>query len=107
MRISTWNSCVFSSDLHPRFVFDVGYDLALVPAVVAQLDRVRTGLVKLRADLVGDAEAVGGVLAVHDDEIERQAPAEVREVLGHDGPSGSADGVTAKENVHGAILRAL
>ena len=51
---------------------DVGDDVALVPDMVAGGDAVDAGIVQLGADLGGDAEARGGVLAVDDDEIEAE-----------------------------------
>ena len=54
---------------------DVRDDLALVPDMIAGGDDVDAGGVELLADLVGDAEAVRGVLAIGDDKIEREVAA--------------------------------
>ena len=54
----------------PRVAVDIADDLAPVPDVVAGGDDVDAAVIELGADLVGDAEAVRGVLAVDDDEIE-------------------------------------
>src|SRR3546814_8716712 len=84
MRISDWSSDVCSSDLvraqQARLAGDVGHHLALVPAMVAAGDDVGPGFEKLAADLVGDTEAGGRVLAVHDDEVEAEALAQPREM---------------------------
>src|SRR3546814_5502565 len=63
-----------------RLAGDVGHHLALVPAMVAAGDDVGPGFEKLAADLVGDTEAGGRVLAVHDDEVEAEALAQPREM---------------------------
>ena len=47
-----------------------GQRLALVPDMVAGGDAVGAGVEQLLQDLLGDAEAAGGVLAVDDDEVE-------------------------------------
>src|SRR5207248_8313354 len=78
-----------------RVVGDVGDDFTAVPHVVAGRDGVDARLVELAADLVGDAEAGGGVLAVDDDEIEGELSPEPRDVLGDDGAAGPADDVAA------------
>ena len=58
--------------------------LALVPDMVAGADDVDAGGVELVADLLGDAEAGGGVLAVHDDEIEPELASQARHMLNDD-----------------------
>ena len=47
-----------------------GERLALVPDVVAGGDAIGAGRDQLLQNILGDAEAAGGVLAVHDDEVE-------------------------------------
>ena len=83
-----------------RIAGDVGDDLALVPDVVAGGDDVDAGGVELLADLVGDAEAMRRVLAVGDDEIEREVAAQPRHMLDDDVAPGAPDHVTAKKHPH-------
>ncbi len=63
-----------------RIAVDIGNDLAPVPDMVAGGDDIDAAGIEFGADLVGDAEAVRGVLAVDDDEIERQFAAQARQM---------------------------
>ena len=56
----------------PGIAVDVIDDLAAVPDMIAGGDNVDPGVVELLANLGRDAEAMGRVLAVDDDEIEGQ-----------------------------------
>ena len=69
---------------------DIGDDLALVPDVVAGGDAVDARLVQLGADLGGDAEARGGVLAVDHHEIEAELLAQPRHFFDHRVAAGHA-----------------
>src|SRR5690348_16086564 len=83
-----------------RIAGDVGNDLALVPDMIAGRDDVDAGGIELLADLVGDAEAVRGVLAVGDNEIERQVAAQPRHMRDDDIATGPPDHVTAEKQPH-------
>ena len=79
---------------------DIGDDLAAVPDMVSGGDDIDAGGIEFAADLVCDAEAGGGVLAIDDDEIEGQLAAETRQVFDHARPSRAADDVAAEQNSH-------
>src|SRR3546814_221046 len=83
-----------------RLAGDVGHHLALVPAMVAAGDDVGPGFEKLAADLVGDTEAGGRVLAVHDDEVEAEALAQPREMRRNSIAARPADHIPAELNSH-------
>ena len=55
----------------PRRALDEHQRLALIPGMIAERDRVGTGVDEFLVDRFGDAEAAGGILAIDDDEIER------------------------------------
>ena len=78
-----------------RVFGDVADGLPPVPDVVAGGDGVGAGLVERPADLLGDAEAVGGVLAVDEDEIEAEALSQLGQPLAHDVAAGAADDIAA------------
>ncbi len=82
---------------------EVRDDLALVEDVVAGGDRVRPGIEELVADLGRDAEAAGGVLAVDDDEVERELVAQPGEMLRHHRSARPANHVTANQNTHRSV----
>ena len=52
------------------------------------------------ADLFGDPEAAGGILAVGDHEIEPEALAQLRDPRGHRDPARAADDIATEENAH-------
>jgi hypothetical protein len=79
---------------------DIGDDLAAVPDMVSGGDDIDAGGIEFAADLVCDAEAGGGVLAIDDDEIEGQLAAETRQVFDHARPSRAAHDVAAEQNSH-------
>src|SRR3546814_18391348 len=63
-------------------------------------DDVGPGFEKLAADLVGDTEAGGRVLAVHDDEVEAEALAQPREMRRNSIAARPADHIPAEQNSH-------
>ena len=91
---------VIARPQEPRVAVDMGQDLAVVPAVVAAGDDIDARGVELFADLAGDAEAAGRVLAVDDDEIGIQLLAQRRQVREHGVAPRSSDDVAAKQNLH-------
>src|SRR5262249_42868665 len=86
-----------------RMTIDEGDGLALVPDMVAGADDVDTGGVELVADLLGDAEPSGGVLAVDDDEVEPELASQARHMLQHDVAPGAPNDIAAEEQAHGTI----
>src|SRR3546814_5347340 len=68
--------------------------------MVAAGDDVGPGFEKLAADLVGDTEAGGRVLAVHDDEVEAEALAQPREMRRNSIAARPADHIPAEQNSH-------
>ena len=74
--------------------------LALIEHVIARRHHVGAGVEQLGQDRLGDAETARGVLAVHHDEIERIALAQLRQMLDHGDASGSADHVSKKQHAH-------
>ena len=82
----------------------LGVDGRGTPVIIeCKWDRVDAAVVEFAADLVGDAETGGGVLAVDDDEIEGELSPEPRRVLGDDGAAGPADDVAAQQNPHARL----
>ena len=63
--------------------------LALVPDMVAGGHDIGAGRNRLAKDLLGDAEAAGGVLAVDDDEIEPEIGDQAGQLLPHRRAPGS------------------
>ena len=75
-------------------------EVALAPDVVAERDRVGAGGEELLGELRGQADAVRGVLAVHDAEVDLELLAQVAQA-GLDGPAaGSAEDVAQEEDPH-------
>src|SRR3546814_13824431 len=74
--------------------------LALVQAMVAAGDDVGPGFEKLAADLVGDTEDGGRVLAVHDDEVEAEALAQPREMHRNSIAARPTDHIPAQQTSH-------
>ena len=66
--------------------------------MVAERDRVGTGVDEVVVDRLGDAETAGGVLAIDDDEIERPVADQAREVLENRGAAGLADDVADEKD---------
>ena len=82
----------------PAVFGNVGNDLAAIPDMVAGGDGIDPGIVELATDLVGDPEPGGGVLAVDDDEIERQLAAQSRQVAGDGSAAGASDDIAAQQD---------
>ncbi len=80
-----------------------GQRLALVPDVVAGRHHVGAGRDRLAKDLLGDAEAAGGVLAVDDDEIEPEIGNQAGQLFPHRRAAGLADHVAEEEKPHRTI----
>jgi hypothetical protein len=59
-----------------------------------------TPAAELVADLLGDAETGGGVLAVDDDEIESEFPPQARHMLDDDVTTRPPNDIAAKEEAH-------
>src|SRR5262249_49825854 len=74
--------------------------LLLVPDMVAGGDHVGAGGVELGAQLLGDAEAAGGVLAIDHDEIERQLAAQPRQLLEQRLAPRPSDDIAEKQPPH-------
>ena len=69
--------------------------------MVAEQDAVGAGVVHLPADIGGDTEAVGRVLAVDRDEIEIEPAPQVRQIFDDRIAAGPADNVAAIQQSHG------
>ena len=75
-------------------------EVALAPDVVAERDRVGARGEELLGELRGQADAVRGVLAVHDADVDLELLAQVAQA-GLDGPAaGSAEDVAQEEDAH-------
>ena len=61
---------------------------------------IGAGLVEFACDLVGNADAAGGVLAVDDGEIDGKSRPKARQMFLDPVPSGAADDIAEKENFH-------
>ena len=84
----------------PGVAVDVIDDLALVPDVVAAGDNVGAGGIERLADLVGDAEAMGRVFTVDDDEIKLQAASKIGQVFVDHPPPRLSHHVAANQYFH-------
>ena len=73
-----------------RLLVEVGPDLAVAVGVVAERDHVDAGGEQLVGVLRRDADAAGGVLAVDDDEVERELLAQAREQLAERAAAGAS-----------------
>src|SRR5262249_38210408 len=78
----------------------VRVDLALAVGVVAEGDRVHAGSEQALGDAAGDADAVGRVLTVGDDEVEAELLAQPGQPLLDDAPSGRREDVGDEEDPH-------
>src|SRR5579859_2362813 len=72
----------------------------LVPNMVAGGDDISASGIKLVADLLGDPEPAGGVLAIDDDEVESELAAQARQLLDRRRPPGAADQITEEKESH-------
>ena len=70
---------------------NMGYDLTGIPGVVAQDYNVRSRFIELIADFWRDAEAIGRVFTIDDDEIQGQIPAPLLQVFHYDRAPGAAN----------------
>src|SRR3546814_14471917 len=77
----------------------------LVPGMVAEHDGVDAGGVEVLADLGGDAEAGGGILAVDQHEIEAEALAQRGNSRHHRITPGPSDHITAIQKIHAIVLQ--
>ena len=85
-------------------VVDEGEDLLPVPGVIPGRDRVHAGIEELVADIAGDPETAGRVLAVGDHEVEAQLLPQGGNVLAHDLPPRAAHHVAYEQEFHGNVL---
>jgi hypothetical protein len=83
-----------------RLPLDEDERLALVPDMIAERDDVGACVDEVLADLLGDAEAAGGVLAVDDDEVEAQVADQRRQVLGDRRSPGPSHHVAHEQKPH-------
>ena len=83
-----------------------GQRLALVPDVIAGGHDVGAGLERVVEDILGDAEAAGGVLAVDDDEIEPEVRDQAGQPVPDRGAAGTAHHVAEEEKSHDAASNA-
>ena len=83
-----------------RIAADIRNDLALVPNVIAGGDDVASRGVEIAAIFLGDTEAMRRVLAVDDDEVERQFAAQPFHVPGDHVAAGAAHHIAAKQYAH-------
>ena len=74
--------------------------LALVPDVIAGGDHVGACRQRFAVDLLGDAEAARGVLAIDDHEIELEVGDEARQALPHGGAAGTPHHVAQEKKSH-------
>jgi hypothetical protein len=72
----------------------------LVPDVIARRHHVGTGIDRFEEDVLGYAEAAGGVFAVDDHEVEFQVRYQTGEAIPDRRTSGLADHVTQKKQSH-------
>ncbi len=87
-----------------RLPLDEDQRLALVPDVVARGDRVGAGVDEVLADLLGDAEAARGILAVHHHEIEAIVGNQPRQAFGDGRPPGPAHHVAHEQEPHRRLV---
>ena len=68
--------------------------------MIAAGNHVRAGIDEFLVDHLGDAEAAGGVFAIHGDEIEPPVPHQPRQALEQDGTPAAAHDVADEEDTH-------
>ena len=83
-------------------VADEGDDLLAVPGVVAEGDDVRPGFEHRPRHVRRQAEAVRGVLPVHDRQIDAQPSAQLRQRGEHRLAAGAPDNIAQEQNAHHA-----
>ena len=79
---------------------DIALGPALIPGVIAERDHVGAHLIEGLADLRRDAEAAGGVLPVHDHEVEGELLAQLRQAFRQDVAAGPAHDIAAEQDAH-------
>ena len=84
----------------PLVALDENERLLLIEGVVAQRDDVGAGLQQIHEDRFRDAEAARRVLAVDDDEVEGEAPAQAGQRVDDRLAARSADDVAEKQKTH-------
>ena len=89
----------------PRRALDEHQRLVLIPGVIAERDRVGTGVEEFLVDRLGDTETAGCILAVDDDKIELPVADHARQVFGDRGAPGPADHVADEKNAQPYKLR--
>ena len=68
--------------------------------MIAAGHRIGAGVEELLVDRLGDAEAAGGILAIHRDEIEPPVAHQPGQTLEQDGAAAAAHDVADEENAH-------
>ena len=68
--------------------------------MVAAGHRIGAGVEELLVDRLGDAEAAGGILAIHRDEIEPPVAHQPGQTLEQDGAAAAAHDVADKQDTH-------
>ena len=84
----------------PRRPLDEDQRLLLVPGMIAERDGIGAGAGEILVDGLGDAEAAGGVFAVHDDEIELPVADQSRQAFQHDGAAAAPQYVADEQDPH-------
>jgi hypothetical protein len=75
-------------------------DFLLVPEVVAGGDDIDAGVKEFISSIDSDSRAAGGVFSVGDDDVQVEALAKIWKKLPERVPSGFANNVTDKKQVH-------
>ena len=81
--------------------------LALVPDVISGGHDIGARRQRLAKDVLGNAEAACGILAIDDDEIELEIGDEAGKLFPHRGSAGAANHVAEKEKSHADLGHAL
>lgn len=84
----------------PVLTLDVDQRVALVPHVVAGGHHVGAGIKDVLEDCLGDAETGGGVLAVHDDEVDGVGLHQARKRVHHGLAAAASDQIAKKQKTH-------
>ena len=81
-----------------------GIDLALAVGVVSERDRVHAGREQAGRDAAGDADSVGRVLAVGDDQVERHLVTQAGQLQLDRPPSRCAEDVGDEQDSHLMVM---
>ena len=84
----------------PLVAIDGGDDLASIPDMIAGGHDIGAGLVELARDLIGDADAARGVLAVDDNEINCESRPQAGQMFLDRVTAGAADHIAEEQNLH-------